>query len=330
MGQPRRAFITGISGQDGSYLAEHLLGAGYEVHGLVRPPERRPLATLAGIRGQLHLWPGDVADTERIHRLLKLLQPDEIYHLAAVTYLNDTWKNPTHCFDVNARAVVGLLDAARQGCPKARFFQAGTSELFGQPETSPQDEKTPFRPRSPYGLAKQAAHHAVQFYREKHGLFAVNGIMFNHESPRRPTQFVTRKITHAAARIRHGLQRELRLGNLDACRDWGFAADYVRAMHAMLQLDQPQDLVIGTGELHTVQSLVETAFGVAGLEWQRYVVVDPAFCRPPEAVPLRANSTLARQTLGWTPSLTFEQLIEMMTTADLQQIASGEAQARAA
>jgi GDPmannose 4,6-dehydratase len=316
----RRALITGITGQDGSYLAEWLLGLGYEVHGLVRAPARRRIPNLQAIQSQLYLWPSDLCDTPRIARLLKLLQPDEIYNLAAITFVGDSWTDPNLCYEVNARAVVGLLEAVRTTCPLARFFQASTSELFGQPEVAPQTETTPLNPRSPYGLAKLAAHQAVRFYREKHGLFAAASIMFNHESPRRGPQFVTRKVTHTLARIKRGLATKLRLGNLQARRDWGFAGDFVRAMHGMLQLREPRDLVIGTGRLHSVEEFVAAAFTEAGLSWTDHVVVDPEFYRPAEPIDIVADASTARRELGWEPQVDFADLLAMMVRHDLELI----------
>lgn len=315
----RRAFITGIAGQDGSYLAEWLLELGYEVHGLVRPPLRRPLPNLKAVRPQLHLWPGDVADSPRLARLLRLVKPDEIYNLAGVSFIADTWSDPVGCWRTNAAAVVGLLDAARRECPAARVFQAGTSEIFGQPDAAPQNEGAARRPRSPYGLAKAAAHEAVAFHRRAHGLFAVGGILFNHESPRRPAQYVTRKISQAVARIAAGRQREVKLGSLDAVRDWGFAGDAVRAMHLALQAKAPADYVVGTGRLRSVESLAAVAFAAAGLDWRDHVTVDPALCRPPEAVPLVADAAAIRADLGWEPSVSFEELIADMVRHDLKR-----------
>lgn len=319
MTKTRRALITGISGQDGSYLAELLLDLGYEVHGLVRAPMRRRVRHLESIRTQLHLWPGDLTDTPRLIRLLKLLQPDEIYNLAAVTFVGDSWSDPNLCYDVNARAVIGLLEGVRTVCPKARCFQASTSEMFGQAQSSPQNEETPLRPRSPYGLAKKAAHEAIRFYREKHGLFAVGAIMFNHESPRRGPQFVTRKITQAVAQIKAGLAVELKLGNLSARRDWGYAGDYVRAMHELLQQRVPRDFVLGTGELHTVEEFAALAFEQADLDWRNYVVVDPEFYRPTEPVDLVADARAIHSEIGWHSSLDFGELVSIMVQSDLAQ-----------
>lgn len=316
----RRALITGISGQDGSYLAERLLAEGYEVHGAVRPPLSRSFPLLRTVASSVQIWPCDLRESSRLAELLETLKPDEIYNLAAVTFLGDSWNDPNNCFEINARAVLGFLESVRLKCPAARFFQAGTSEMFGQPLESPQNESTSLRPRSPYGLAKAAAHEAVRFYREKHGLFAVGGIMFNHESPRRGSRFVTRKVTLAAARIRAGLDQELRLGDLTARRDWGHAKDYVAAMTMMLRQDDPRDFVIGTGKLHSVEDFVAIAFAAVDLDWKKHVVIDPAYCRPPEQVQLVADATAIRNTLGWKPEIDFGSLAEEMALHDLHQL----------
>lgn len=313
----RRALITGINGQDGSYLAEWLLEQGYEVHGLVRDPSPARCLRLSGIRHRITLWKTEDYGGKTLLSVLRNVQPSEIYHLAALTFVQESWQKPIRTHSANMISTLRLLEALRRVCPEGRFFQAGTSEMFGQAPAAPQSETTPFHPRSPYGLAKLHAHYTTTFYREQHGVHASSGIMFNHESPRRGEEFVTRKITRSVARIKLGLERELRLGNLQSCRDWGHARDFVQAMWLMLQQDQPDDYVIGTGKLHQVEEFVASAFDQVGLNWRSYVVVDPAFYRPTEAVPLQADASKARTTLGWTPSCRFEDMVREMVDADL-------------
>jgi GDPmannose 4,6-dehydratase len=308
---PRTALITGVTGQDGSYLAEFLLARGYRVCGAVRPG--RPAGTTLGVE----LWPVDLLDLDGLTRLLDDVRPDEVYNLAAVTFVPASVRDPLSVYEFNTLSAARLLEAVRRACPTARFFQAGSSEMFGSATSAPQNEDTPFRPRSPYGAAKVAACHLAAAYRAAFGLFACTGILFNHESPRRGLEFVTRKITRAAARIQLGLDRELRLGSLQARRDWGFAGDYVRAMWLMLQQQEPQDHVIGTGAAHTVEDFVAAAFGRLGLDWRKHVVVDPQFVRPLEPVPLVADAARARACLGWRPEVGFRELVERMVDADL-------------
>ncbi len=314
---PKKALITGISGQDGSYLAEWLLEQGYEVHGLVRDVSPPRCHRLNGVRHRLKLWATQSFNVYSLQRLLRKIQPCEVYHLAALTFVQESWQKPVLTHVTNTLSTLRLLEAIRKYCPETRFFQASTSEMFGQAAMAPQSESTPFHPRSPYGLAKLQAHQAVVFYREQHRIHASSGIMFNHESPRRGLEFVTRKITRTAARIRLGLEHELRLGNLQASRDWGHARDFVQAMWLMLQQDQPDDYVIGTGQLHQVEDFVALAFDQVGLNWRKHVVVDSAFYRPAETVPLVANAAKAHERLGWTPSIRFPELIEEMVSSDL-------------
>ncbi len=343
---PKRAVVTGITGQDGSYLAELLLDKGYEVWGVVRRTSllRRGridhLHRLADDRSsRLHLVYGDLQDGSSMHRVLGKYRPHEIYNLAAQSHVQISFEIPEYTTDVDAMGTVRLLEAIRSLCPEARFYQASSSEMFGKVLEVPQTEKTPFYPRSPYAAAKVFAYHLCRNYREGYGLFAVNGILFNHESPRRGENFVTRKITLAAARIKHGTQDTVRLGNLDAKRDWGFAADYVDAMWRMLQVDDPQDYVIATGETHSVREFCAAAFGFIGmaLTWEGEgveergidadgtvrVAVDPAYFRPADVELLIGDASKAREQLGWEPAVTFEGLVELMMQADLEYIAGG-------
>jgi GDPmannose 4,6-dehydratase len=313
----RTALITGITGQDGSYLARLLLGKGYRVCGLVRRGSGAPYPRLEGIRDRLVLIPGDMTDAASLDRAVAEAEPDEVYNLAALSFVPASWTQPALAAEVNAQGVLRLLEAVRRHRPAARFFQASTSEMFGKVREVPQREATPFHPRSPYGVTKAFAHHLTVSYRETYGLFAASGILFNHESPVRGPEFVTRKITRAVARIKHGLDRELRLGNLQARRDWGYAGDYVRAMWLMLQQDRPDDFVIGTGRSHSVREFVEAAFARAGLDWQDHVVTDAQLYRPAEAGVLLADPSRARQVLGWRPEVSFEELVRRMVDADL-------------
>jgi GDPmannose 4,6-dehydratase len=316
----RTALITGITGQDGSYLAEFLLGKGYRVCGLTRRVSTDNLQRLRHLGDSIELFTGDMLDQTSMVEALRQSRPDEVYNLAAQSFVGASWTQPVLTAEVTAIGVARLLDAIRQVCPEARFYQASTSELFGKVREAPQCETTPFHPRSPYGAAKAYAHHLTVNYRESYGLFACSGILFNHESPRRGLEFVTRKITHAVARIKHGLDSELRLGNLDALRDWGFAGDFVRAMWMMLQQEQPGDYVIGTGEMHSVEEFAEIAFGRAGLDWREFVVVDPQFLRPAEVDHLQADSSKARRQLGWKPEVDFQGLVSMMVDEDLRLV----------
>jgi GDPmannose 4,6-dehydratase len=313
----RHALITGITGQDGSHLAEFLLAKGYRVHGLVRRTSAEHYPRLEAIRERIELIPGDMLDATSLDRAVEQVQPDEVYNLAAMSFVAASWGQPSLTTEVNAQGTLRLLEAVRRFCPTARFYQASTSEMFGKVRETPQRETTPFHPRSPYGVAKVYAHHLTVNYRESYGLFACSGIMFNHEGPRRSAEFVTRKVSRAVARIRTGVAPELRLGNLAARRDWGYAGDYVRAMWLMLQRDRPDDYVIGTGENHSVEELVEAAFAHADLDWRDHVVTDPALHRPAEVDALLADPSKARRVLGWQPEVSFVELVRMMVDADL-------------
>ncbi|MBK7642005.1 MAG: GDP-mannose 4,6-dehydratase [Planctomycetes bacterium] len=318
----RRALITGITGQDGSYLAELLLAEGYEVFGLVRRSSSANLARIQHLLPRLHLVQGDLLDQSSLMRALSESRPQEIYNLAAQSFVPTSFDEPVHTAEITGIGVTRLLESMRHVAPKARFYQASTSEMFGHAHETPQRETTPFHPRSPYGVAKVYAHWITVNFRESYGLFATSGILFNHESPRRGTEFVTRKITRAAARIALGLERELVLGNLDARRDWGFAGDYVRAMWSMLQQKEPDDYVIATGVMHSVREVCALAFEEAGLDWQEHVRVDAAFERPAEVHVLCGDASKARAKLGWEPQVGFEELIRTMVRADLE--AAGE------
>jgi GDPmannose 4,6-dehydratase len=313
----RRALITGVTGQDGSYLAEFLLDQGYEVFGMVRRSSTVTFERVAHIQDRITLIPGEMLDEVSIINVLKECKPDELYNLAAQSFVQTSFSQPVFTGEVTALGVTRVLDAIRLVNPEIRFYQASSSEMFGKVHESPQTELTPFHPRSPYGVAKVYGHWITLNYRESYGLHASSGILFNHESPRRGLEFVTRKVTHAAARVAVGLGREVRLGNLDAQRDWGFAGDYVKAMWRMLQQDQPDDFVIATGETHSVRELCEVAFGRVGLHWEDYVVVDEKFLRPAEVDVLVGDATKARTTLEWAPEVAFAELIEMMVDADL-------------
>jgi GDPmannose 4,6-dehydratase len=315
------ALVTGITGQDGSYLAELLVGKEYRVCGVVRPERKDSAPRLEAVRDRVELFPADLLDESALVELLRRVQPDEVYNLAATTFVPACWDRPAEAIELSTVSVTRLLDVIRRVCPAARFFQAGSSEMFGNAAEAPQRETTPFHPRSPYGAAKVSAHYITSAYREAYGLFACSGILFNHESPRRGLEFVTRKITHAVARIKLGLAGELRLGNLQAKRDWGYAGDYVRAMWLMLQQGAADDFVIGTGEIHSVEEFVSIAFEHVGLDWHDHVVVDPQFYRPAEVFQLRADPSRARQRLGWSPELSFRDLVRSMVEADLAAVA---------
>lgn len=320
----KRALITGITGQDGSYLAEFLLDKGYEVFGLVRRTSTVNFSRIDHIQDRLRLIPGDMLDQTSLQLALAECQPHEVYNLAAQSFVQTSWTQPVFTGDVTALGVTRLLDAIRHVDPAIRFYQASSSEMFGKVREVPQRETTPLYPRSPYGVAKVYGHWITVNYRESYGLYAVSGILFNHESPRRGLEFVTRKVTHTAAKIKLGLASELRLGNLDARRDWGFAGDYVRAMWLMLQQDTPDDYVIATGETHSVEELVRTAFDALDLDWRQYVVQDERYMRPAEVDLLVGDPSKAGRKLGWEPSVTFASLIQMMVEADLQMIRNGE------
>ena len=314
------ALITGITGQDGSYLAELLLGKGYEVVGMLRRSSSVNFDRIGHIRDDIELAQGDLLDGASMVNVLREYQPDEIYNLAAQSFVQTSFGQPVLTGEITALGVTRLLDAVRMVSPDARFYQASSSEMFGKVVEVPQNELTPFHPRSPYGVAKVYGHWITVNYRESYDMFAVSGMLFNHESPRRGLEFVTRKITDGVARIKHGLSTELRLGNLDAQRDWGFAGDYVDAMWRMLQRDEAKDYVIASGETHTVREFCEIAFGAAGLDWEEFVVIDERFYRPAEVDQLIGDASLARDELGWTPTVTFEELVATMVEADVDRV----------
>lgn len=314
----KTALITGITGQDGSYLAEFLLGKGYNVVGMVRRTSTINFDRLAHFQDDIEIVQGDLLDQMSLIDILQEYQPDEIYNLAAQSFVPTSWKQPVLTGEFTALGVTRLLDAMRIASPKARFYQASSSEMFGKVQAVPQNEETPLYPRSPYGVAKVYGHWITINYRESYDLFACSGILFNHESPRRGIEFVTHKVTAAAAKIKLGLQNEVRLGNLDSRRDWGYAGDYVRAMWLMLQQDEPDDYVIATGETHSVRELCEVAFARVGLDWSDYVVVDQAFYRPAEVDLLIGEPKKAKEELGWEPQVSFKELIEMMVDSDMK------------
>jgi len=313
----RRALITGITGQDGSYLAEFLLDRGYEVHGMVRRSSTEKFDRIEHLRDRVRLHQGDLLDHRSLVDALRAANPQEVYNLAAMSFVAVSWIQPTLTAEFTGVGVTRMLEAMREAAPEARFYQASSSEMFGKVLEVPQTETTPFYPRSPYGVAKVYGHHITVNYRESYGLHASSGILFNHESPRRGLEFVTRKITWHAAAIKLGLADELRLGNLDAERDWGFAGDYVRAMWLMLQQEEPDDYVIATGIAHSVRECVDVAFDHAGIAVDDHVVIDPSFLRPAEVEHLIGNPSKAKAALGWEPEISFEQLIRMMVDADM-------------
>ena len=313
----RTALITGITGQDGSYLADLLLDKGYRVCGMVRRSSTENFERIEHARDRLELYQGDLLDQVSLAGILAKVQPDEIYNLAAQSFVPTSWEQPVLTAEFTGVGVTRLLEAVRGVCPKARFYQASSSEMFGKVRATPQNEHTPFYPRSPYGVAKVYGHYITVNYRESYGLYAVAGILFNHESERRGLEFVTRKITHGVARIKQGLAKDLRLGNLQARRDWGHARDYVRAMWLMLQQEKPDDYVIGTGATHSVEEFVEIAFSRVGLDWRKHVVVDPKFYRPAEVELLQADPAKAHEKLGWKPEISFPQLVTIMVDADV-------------
>ena len=319
----KRALITGVTGQDGSYLAELLLDLGYDVIGMVRRSSTVNFERIAGIQDRLVLVAGDLVDEASMINVLREHRPTEVYNLAAQSFVQTSWSQPVLTGETTALGVTRLLDAIRIVDPEIRFYQASSSEMFGKVVEVPQRETTPFYPRSPYGVAKVYGHWITVNYRESYGLHASSGMLFNHGSPRRGLEFVERKVSHGVARIAHKLEEKLALGNLDAQRDWGFAGDYVQAMWLMLQQDEPDDYVVGTGETHTVQEFVEIAFDHAGLDWRKYVVIDPKFVRPAEVDLLLGDATTAQRMLGWTPSVSFEHLVKMMVDSDMA-IARGE------
>ncbi|HEY3883704.1 MAG TPA: GDP-mannose 4,6-dehydratase [Vicinamibacterales bacterium] len=315
----RRALITGITGQDGSYLAELLLEKDYDVHAIVRRASTTNYWRIEHLLDRIVLHPADLLDQLSLIRVIDAVRPQELYNLAAMSFVPASWDQPMLTGEFNAQGVTRILEAVRHVDPAIRLYQASSSEMFGKVREVPQTELTPFYPRSPYGVSKVFAHYITVNYRESYDLFAVSGILFNHESPRRGLEFVTRKVTDGVAKIKLGLADSLSLGNLDAHRDWGFAGDYVRAMWMMLQQERPDDYVVATGEAHSVRELVEVAFGHAGLDWQTYVKLDPRFLRPAEVDHLIGDSSKARTGLGWTPQVTFEGLVRMMVDADLER-----------
>jgi GDPmannose 4,6-dehydratase len=315
----KKAVITGITGQDGSYLAELLLSKGYQVTGMVRRASTESFDRIAHFKDQIALRQADLLDQFSLVKLLDEVQPDEIYNLAAMSLVPTSWSQPVLTGEFTALGVTKVLEALRMVCPKARFYQASSSEMFGKVLETPQTETTPFYPRSPYGVAKAYGHFITVNYRESYNLFAVSGILFNHESPRRGKEFVTRKISDAVARIKLGTLKELRMGNLDAKRDWGFAGDYVRAMWLMLQPDVADDFVVATGRTHSVRDFLQIAFSHVGLNYEDYVVIDPEFIRPAEVELLLGNPAKATQILGWKPEVSFEQLVTLMVDADLDR-----------
>ncbi len=318
----RRAIITGITGQDGSYLAELLLEQGYEVTGVVRRSSSPNLWRIEHLLDRLTLLPGDLLDQQSMMRIIQDVRPHEFYNLAAMSFVPASWDQPMLTGEFNSLGVTRILEAVRQVDVGIKLYQASSSEMYGRVREVPQTELTPFYPRSPYGVSKVFGHYITVNYRESYGMFAVSGILFNHESPRRGLEFVTRKVTDGVARIKLGLSDHLSLGNLDAHRDWGFAGDYVRAMYLMLQQDHADDYVIATGVSHSVRDLVEIAFRHAALDWQTYVRIDPALLRPAEVDHLIGDATKGRATLGWEPSVSFEQLVTMMVDADLARVSA--------
>ena len=315
----KKAIITGITGQDGSYLAEHLLGLGYEVHGLVRHTIAQEHPNIEHIKEKLTLHSGDLSDQMSLYRVIDEVEPVEIYNLGAMSFVPTSWPQPILTGEITALGATRMLEAVRTVNPEIRFYQASSSEMFGKVQAVPQTETTPFWPRSPYGVSKVYAHWTTVNYRESYDMYACSGILFNHESPRRGLQFVTRKVTDGAARIKMGLQKQLAMGNLEAKRDWGYAKDYVEAMHLMLQADKADDFVIATGETHSVRELCEVAFARVGLNWQDHIVIDERFLRPAEVDLLIGDPAKAKNILDWEPRTTFKGLIELMVDADLER-----------
>jgi GDPmannose 4,6-dehydratase len=315
-----RALITGITGQDGSYLAELLLGKRYEVFGLVRRTSVKKFERIESLMDAITVVEGDLTDQSSLDRAIHEVQPDEVYNMAAQSFVPASWNQGALTGDVSGLGVMRVLEAIRKHRPEAKFLQASSSEMFGKVRETPQTEKTPFYPRSPYGVAKVFGHYITVNYRESYGLFACSAMAFNHESPRRGTEFVTRKVTHQVARIKGGLSKKLLMGNLDSKRDWGFAGDYVRGMWLILQHSEPEDFVLATGVQHSVRDVLEVAFDAAGMDWQKYVEIDPKLIRPAEVDSLCGNATKAHEKLGWKPEVGFAELIEMMVAADLEVI----------
>lgn len=317
-----RALITGVTGQDGSYLAELLLGKGYEVFGLTRRSSLEKFDRIEPFMNAMTLMDGDLTDQSSLDSVMQTVRPDEVYNLAAQSFVPTSWRQPVLTADVTGLGVLRILEAIRRHHPQAKFLQASSSEMFGKVHESPQTEQTRFYPRSPYGVAKVFGHYITVNYRESYGIFACSAISFNHESPRRGMEFVSRKVTHQVARIKHGLATKLLMGNLDAKRDWGYAGDYVQAGWTMLQQPEPDDYVVSTGQTHSVRELVETAFAAAGLDWEKHVEIDPKLIRPAEVDHLCGDSSKLRQKLGWSPEVSFKQLIEMMVQSDLELVRS--------
>lgn len=330
MSNRKTALITGITGQDGSYLADLLLEKGYDVYGMVRRSSVEKYDRIEHIRDRIELIQGDLLDEFSLRTVLKKVKPTELYNLAAMSFVPTSWEQPVLTAEFTGVGVTKVLEAIRDVDPSIRFYQASSSEMFGKVREVPQSELTPFYPRSPYGVAKVYGHYITVNYRESYNLFACSGILFNHESPRRGLEFVTRKVTYAVAKIKHGLQKKLYMGNLDAKRDWGFSGDYVEAMWLMLQQPKPDDYVIATGETHTVRELVEIAFSHVGLNWEDYVEIDPRFIRPAEVDLLIGDPSKAKKMLGWKPKVNFEGLVKMMVDSDMaiwdKACALGEAQ----
>ncbi len=320
-----RALITGITGQDGSYLAEFLLDKGYEVYGIVRRSSLEKYDRIEQIQDKIRFVEGDLTDQSSLDQALQQLKPDELYNLAAQSFVPVSWNQPVLTADVTGLGVLRVMEAIRKQSPKTKFLQASSSEMFGKVREKPQTEQTPFHPRSPYGVAKVFGHHITVNYRESYGLFACSSICFNHESPRRGHEFVTRKVTQHVAKIKLGLADKIKMGNLDAQRDWGFAGDYIRAMWMMLQQPQADDYVIATGETHSVQELLEVAFSHVGLDWKKYVEIDPKLVRPAEVDYLCGDASKSKKVLGWKPEVTFKQLIEMMVDSDLNSLKQSSA-----
>ncbi len=321
----KSALITGITGQDGSYLAEFLLDQGYDVHGIVRRSSTESFERISHLTGKVTLHQADLLDQLSLIDVLRQVRPREVYNLAAMSFVPTSWQQPVLTGEFTAMGVTRMLEAVRLlGKDRIRFYQASSSEMYGKVQAVPQTEDTPFYPRSPYGVAKLYGHWITINYRESYNMYCCSGILFNHESERRGREFVTRKVTDGVARIKLGLSKELRLGNLDARRDWGHAADYVRAMWLMLQQDTPDDYVVATGQMHTVERLVEVAFGAVDLDWKKHVVIDPQFVRPAEVDLLIGDPAKAKRQLGWEPKITFEQMIDRMVKADLARLKGGD------
>ncbi len=324
MAAKRKAFITGITGQDGSYLAEILLEKGYEVYGMIRRSSSFNTSRIDHVFSEVELVFGDLGDGSVLNRLMRTIRPDEVYNLGAQSHVHVSFQIPEYTADVTGVGTLRLLDAIREEGVQCRFYEAGSSEMFGQVRETPQTEETPFHPRSPYGVSKVFGYWITRNYREAYGMYAVNGILFNHESPRRGPTFVTRKITRALGAILRGEQEELRLGNLDAKRDWGYARDYMEGAWRMLQADEPDDYVLATGETHSVREFLDEAFGYAGLDWNDHVSVDPRYFRPAEVDVLMGDASKARERLGWEPAVRFQELVRMMVDADRERVAVEE------